>query len=246
MFNPSLSTPFRRKREEHWIRRLGTAAPYGCNDHIDSIGNLTSPGCQSVNVLNLFDITSRRHRSHGSRKYNKTEIHDVSFDGLLPFVNLQLGLHHIRAKLYSLPLKRLHALYESTLTLHFADVGSPGHRLQGIILDVSSNRLFKAVRVGEPTEVRNRPFLNVKFANKGIDALNVSNILTRSPSKIKSLRTFNARSRHAFPIAILVLLLPKSSITKQVYSNLTFKVFHMIPHLATARIQNFFTLHVAI
>ena len=208
--NPSLSTPFRRKREEDWIRQLGTAAPYGCNDHIDSIGNLTSPGCQSVNVLNLFDRTSRRHRSHGSRKYNKPEIHDVSFDGLLPFVNLQLGLHHIRTKLYSLPLKRLHALYESSLTLHFADVGSPGHRLQGIILDISSNRLFEAVRVGEPTE------------------------------------TFNTRSCHAFPIAIMVLLLPKSSITKQVYSNSTFKVFHMIPHLATARIQNFFTLHVAI
>ena len=69
--NPSLSTLFCRKREEHWIRQLGTAAPYGCNDHIDSIGNITSPGCQSVNVLNLFDRTSRRHRSHGSRKYNK-------------------------------------------------------------------------------------------------------------------------------------------------------------------------------
>ena len=38
---------------------------------------------------------------------------------------------------------------------------------------------FKAVRVGEPTETRNRPFLNVKFANKGIDALNVSNILNQ-------------------------------------------------------------------
>ena len=46
--NPSLSNPFGRKREEHWIRQLGTAAPYGCNDHIDSIGNITSPGCQSV------------------------------------------------------------------------------------------------------------------------------------------------------------------------------------------------------
>ena len=53
--NSNHSTPFRRKREEYWIRQLGTAAPYGCNDHIDSIGNLTSPGSQSVNVLNLFD-----------------------------------------------------------------------------------------------------------------------------------------------------------------------------------------------
>ena len=61
-------THFRQKREEHWIRQLGTAAPYGCNDHIDSIGNLTSPGCQEIHFLNLFGRTSRRHRSHGSRR----------------------------------------------------------------------------------------------------------------------------------------------------------------------------------
>ena len=109
----------------------------------------------------------------------------ISFDGLLPFVNLQLGLHHIRTKLYSLPLKMLHELYESTLTLHFADVASAEHRLQGIILDISSNRLFKAVRVGEPSETRNRPFLKVKFANKGIDALNLSNMLNQKSVQSK-------------------------------------------------------------
>ena len=73
----------------------------------------------------------------------------------------------------------LHDLYESTLTLHFADVASPEHRLQGIILDISSNRLFKAVSVGDYTETKNRPFLKIKFANKGIDALNLSNILNQ-------------------------------------------------------------------
>ena len=35
--NPQLSTPSRRKREEHSVRQLGTAAPYSCNGHIDSI-----------------------------------------------------------------------------------------------------------------------------------------------------------------------------------------------------------------
>ena len=159
------STPFRRKREKHWIRQLGTAAPYGCNDHIDSIGNLTSPECQSVNVLNLFGQTSRRHRSHGLRRCNKPEIHNVPFDGLLPFVNLQLGFHHIRTRLYSLPLKTLNVLYESTLTLLFSDLGSPEHRLQGIILDISSNSLFKAVRVCDSIETKNQPFLKIKFAN---------------------------------------------------------------------------------
>ena len=170
--NPNLSTRFRRKRKEHWIRQLGTASLYGCNDRIDSIGNLTSHGCQSVNVLNLFDRTSRRHGSHGARKY-KPEIRNVSFDGLLPFVSLQLGLHHIRTRLYSLPLNMLHDLYESTLILHFDDVASPEHRLQGIILDISSNRLFKAVRVCDYTETKKSHILKkIKFANKGIDDLN--------------------------------------------------------------------------
>ena len=40
--------------------------------------------------------------------------------------------HHIRTRLYSLPLKTLHVLYESTLTVHFTDVGSPEHQLQVI------------------------------------------------------------------------------------------------------------------
>ena len=115
--------------------------------------------------------------THVREKCGKRQIHNVSFDGLLPFVNLQLGLHHIRTRLYSLPLNMLHDLYESTLTLHFADVASPEHRLQGIILDISSNRLFKAVSVCDYTETKNRPFLKIKFANKGIDALNLSNIL---------------------------------------------------------------------
>ena len=53
------------------------------------------------------------------------------------------------------------------------NVGSPEHRLQGVILDISSNRLFKAVRVCDSIEKKNRPFLKIKFANKGIDALNL-------------------------------------------------------------------------
>ena len=70
------------------------------------------------------------------------------------------------------------------------------------------------------------------MSNSPIKALTLwilATFWTRSPSKIKSLRTFNTRSRHAFPIAILVLLLPKSSITKQVCSNSTFKVFSHDP-----------------
>ena len=240
-------------REEHWIRQLGPAAQYGCNDHIDSKGNLTSPGCQSENVLNLFDRTSRRHRSHDARKYNKHEIHYVSFDGLLPFVNLQYGLHHIRTRLYSddlscsLPLNMLHDLYESTLTLHFADVASPEHRLQGIILDISSNRLFKAVRVCDYTETKTRPFLKIKFANKGIDALNLSNILNRKSVQSNIPQYFQNKESQCISYSYTRSVASKifNYKFKEVCSKSTSKVFSRIPYLVFALAHSFCMLHVA-
>ena len=44
--------------------------------------------------------------------------------------------------------------------------------------DVASIRLFKPVR-SEPLHDNNRKFLHIPFANKGIDAINISNILSR-------------------------------------------------------------------
>jgi hypothetical protein len=44
---------------------------------------------------------------------------------------------------------------------------------------VASCRLFKPVR-SEPLHENNRKFLHIPFANKGIDAINISNILNRN------------------------------------------------------------------
>jgi hypothetical protein len=52
----------RRKRE------LGTAMPYGCNDNIKGVGNLSSPGCSEINVMSLFNTISRTKRSHGHKR----------------------------------------------------------------------------------------------------------------------------------------------------------------------------------
>ena len=50
-----LSTPYRTDRELLWIKELGTAMPYGCNDNIKGVGNLSSPGCNEINVMSLFN-----------------------------------------------------------------------------------------------------------------------------------------------------------------------------------------------
>ena len=54
--SPILSTPYRTDRELFWIKELGTAMPYGCNDNIKGVGNLSSPGCNEINVMSLFKL----------------------------------------------------------------------------------------------------------------------------------------------------------------------------------------------
>jgi hypothetical protein len=53
--SPILSTPYRTDRELFCIKELGTAMPYGCNDNIKGVGNLSSPGCSEINVMSLFN-----------------------------------------------------------------------------------------------------------------------------------------------------------------------------------------------
>ena len=84
--NPNLATPLRRQKEDYRIRELGT-------------------------VMDIFNSVPRRKRSHGHRHYTFPICHDVSLNDLLPFMQKPLGMHHIRSKLFALPLSKLHTLY---------------------------------------------------------------------------------------------------------------------------------------
>ena len=161
-----------------FFRKLGTAAPYGCNDKIDSVGNLTSPKCSSVNVMRLFGSSQRRKRSHGHRHYNCLNFHaDVTFETLLPYVQQPLGLHHIRTKLYQLPVTKLRSLQKEVVDTKTFVQNSSKYKLVAIILDVAKLRLYKPVQTVSPEETPTRDFLKLDFKNKGLDAINISNIL---------------------------------------------------------------------
>ena len=75
--NPHLATTLRRQKQDYWIRKLGTATLYGCNDKIDGIVTLSSPSCSSVNVINIFNSTPQRKRSHGHRHYTSPTLYNV-------------------------------------------------------------------------------------------------------------------------------------------------------------------------
>ena len=98
--NPVNIRLHRRIRELHWIKELGTAAPYGCNDQIKGVGTLSSPSCKHTNVLGIFNKQQRRERSHGHRHYNKkTPQLDSSTDTMVNLIDLidqPQGVHKIK------------------------------------------------------------------------------------------------------------------------------------------------------
>jgi hypothetical protein len=69
-----LSTPYRTGRELLWIKELGTTMPYGCNDNIKGVGNLSSPGCNEINVMSLFNTFPRTKHSHGHKRIQYPKI----------------------------------------------------------------------------------------------------------------------------------------------------------------------------
>ena len=57
--NPVNIRLHQRLQELYWIKELGTAAPYGCNDQIKGVGTLSSPSCKDTNVLGIFNKQQR-------------------------------------------------------------------------------------------------------------------------------------------------------------------------------------------
>ena len=120
----------------------------------------------------------------------------------------------------------------------YLDVSNKGKQKANGIFE--KKNYFRYININMDT-----PSIPLMYKYHTLKVLKVATFWIRTPSKIKSLRTLNTRSRHVFLIAIPVLLPPQSSITNQVCSNSTFSLFSRIPHLATALIHNFYTLHVA-
>ena len=95
-----------------------------------------------------------------------------------------LGIHYIRTILFSLPVNCLKDVRDYGLDKGGTNPYTQEYRLSSIICDVASFRLFKPTRT-EPLEQTDRKFLQIQFANKGIDAINISNILNRKEVKSK-------------------------------------------------------------
>ena len=129
-------------------------------------------------MIRLFGSSQRRKRSHGHRHYNRSNFYaDVAFDILLLYIQQPFGLHHIRTKLYQLPATKLCSLQKEAVDIKTYVPNSPEYKLGAIIFDDFKFRLYKLVQIVSPEETPPHEILKLDFRNKGLDAVNISNIL---------------------------------------------------------------------
>ena len=103
--------------------------PYGCNDNIKGVRNLSSPGWSEINVMSLFNTIPRTKRSHGHKRIQHPNVKKASkprtlqdtFNDLLSNIQKPLGIHHIRTILFSLHVNYLKDLRDFGLDKGGAD-----------------------------------------------------------------------------------------------------------------------------
>ena len=99
---------------------------------------------QDASVMNIFDKSPRRKLRHCHRQYASPKLHDVSINGLLPYVQTPLGMNNIRTKLHSLLLSKLHSLYATCLKTSTSGRYSTLYNLTYTILDIGQTQAVQA------------------------------------------------------------------------------------------------------
>jgi hypothetical protein len=89
----------------------------------------------------------------------------------------------------------------------YLDSSTPEYRLVYMIMDVAYHRLFGPQRIIDECELK-KPckFRHLKFDNKGIDAVNINNILNDKKVQSCMRLTFRRNPHFVFHIDILPLL----------------------------------------
>ena len=191
--NPVNIRLHRRLRELHWIKELGTAIPYGCNDQIKGVGTLSSPSCKHTNVLGIFNKQQRRKRSMDiGITTKKTPQLDSRIDTLVNLIDSTdqpQGVHKIKTTLFSISLPKLRELQSLALESTDYDYESAEYRVTAIILDTAQYRLFRPVRSDILSTDAKTHFIKLDFIKRGIDAVNLPSIL-RSKLVIETVPTY--------------------------------------------------------
>ena len=164
-------TKYRQDREKFWISKLQTAYPLGLNVTVKGVGDFNVSQGQYQN----FEGRRRRKNKKHSRRKPKRLRNNIGIS--LDFIkrkHIELRdkdnyIHFFKTFLYGLPRNHL-----QTLQINAKQDSLLDDRLRDMINMISHQKLFQPVQTYNK---KDRDFYHIQFRDKGLDHINISQIL---------------------------------------------------------------------
>ena len=164
-------TKFRLDREKFWISKMQTAYPFGLNVTVRGIGDFN---VSQGHYQNFQGRKRRKNKKHSKRKPKRLRNNsDISLD-FLKRKHIELRdrdnyIHFFKTFLYGLPRNQLQSLQTNAKQDNMID-----DRLRDMINLISHQKLFKPVQINTK---KDRDFYHIQFRDKGLDHINIGQIL---------------------------------------------------------------------
>ena len=168
----------RLAREDFWMREIKTIQPYGLNDNVKGVGNISKHYVEPV-VWSFFRRCLRRRKRKPRQHPRDPKPSNVDpYDWLIQQIGNYKSMCFLKSYISNLFsckisfIKQIRIFVNNLLPLN----DFPPHLLW-IAKDIARFRSGEAVHIPEGTRVGEKHFLKVTFHNKGIEMVNLSSIV---------------------------------------------------------------------
>ena len=175
----SVSTK-RLEREDYWCRELCTVYPYGLNDNVRKVGNI-SKCSQEIVVKMLFNKQPRKYRKRQARRCRKKiDLADLAtqVDTLLSEYKPSCFCFRLNTLVLSLPKKYMMAL--STIIDNWIATHDVSARVSVLAKDlIAYKKRAPCMDANNVIKSNNKSgaFMTVRYHNKGVEMINLPKIL---------------------------------------------------------------------
>ena len=169
------------QRDENWYRELCTVYPYGLNDNVKGVGNVSSRTDDGLVVYELFNKQKRKFRNRTAhskrRKVDSRVVETEVKNRMIPYKSLGFTFR-FKTCFMNLPRNKLRVVVNVVEKLVLN--GAIPTRILMLVRYLMDFRLkINVVTKAENShrESTNKKYMNVMFHNKGVDMINLSRIL---------------------------------------------------------------------
>ena len=165
-------------REDYWIKKTMSVYPFGLNDQITGVGNMTRQNLVEFNFVDPFFRypDRRRPRSHGNRSNNKRNRNDyniVEIISNLKFVYKQMGIKKFIDAIKGTTRKLLLSILQKVLENR--------NKFERRFVDIISAFVGRSRRYSKESESnssRDKIRVKLNYTSKILDTINISSLIS--------------------------------------------------------------------